>query len=136
MKVRVSYTALLLFFTAIIFIFSALKARADMTFDQLWRGRTGSDYRGTASVYWEDAWDARGKRFNPDGISCAHRTEPFGSVLVVKNLDNGRRVQCPVQDRGPFWGGRVIDLSRGAARKIACDGLCKVVVMREGFEIE
>ena len=83
-----------------------------------------------ASVYWEDKWDARGKRFKADEVSCAHRTEAFGTIFVVTNLDNGKKIECPVQDRGPFARGRVLDFSLGAARKIGCDGLCRVNVRR------
>ena len=41
-----------------------------------------------ASVYWEDKWDARGKHFKANEVSCAHRTEAFGTIFVVTNLDN------------------------------------------------
>lgn len=105
------------------------------TFDQLWHGRIARPPgEGTASVYWEDVWDARGQRFRPDKVSCAHRFEPFGTVFVVTNLENGRTIDCPVQDRGPFIAGRVLDFSRGAARAIGCDGLCRVEIRRKGFE--
>jgi rare lipoprotein A (peptidoglycan hydrolase) len=87
-----------------------------------------------ASVYWEDTWDARGKRFKPREISCAHRTEAFGTIFVVTNLANGKKINCPVQDRGPFTRGRVLDFSLGAAREIGCDGLCRVTVRRAGYE--
>ena len=87
-----------------------------------------------ASVYWEDTWDARGKRFKANEVSCAHRTEAFGTIFVVTNLDNGKKIKCPVQDRGPYARGRVLDFSRGAARQIGCDGLCRVTVRRDGYE--
>ena len=87
-----------------------------------------------ASVYWEDKWDARGKRFKANEVSCAHRTEAFGTIFVVTNLENGKKIRCPVQDRGPFARGRVLDFSRGAARQIGCDGLCRVTVRRAGYE--
>ena len=48
-----------------------------------------------ASVYWEDTWDARGKRFKANEVSCAHRTEAFGTIFVVTNLDNGKTDQVP-----------------------------------------
>ena len=87
-----------------------------------------------ASVYWEDTWDARGKRFKANEVSCAHRTEAFGTIFVVTNLDNGKTINCPVQDRGPYARGRVLDFSLGAARQIGCDGLCRVTVRRAGYE--
>jgi len=49
------------------------------------------------------------------GLTCAHRSLPFETVLIVRNLDNGREVTVRVNDRGPFVGGRIIDLSYGAA---------------------
>ena len=86
------------------------------------------------SVYWEDKWDARGKRFKANEVSCAHRTEAFGTIFVVTNLENGKKIRCPVQDRGPYARGRVLDFSLGAARQIGCDGLCRVTVRRAGYE--
>lgn len=73
---------------------------------------------GKASYYWQGQRTANGERFNPDGVSCAHRTAPFNTILTVTNLSNGKSVRCRVNDRGPFIKGRVVDLSRGAARAI------------------
>lgn len=89
---------------------------------------------GEASVYWEDKFDARGRRFYPDRISCAHRFETLNTILVVTNDANGKKIKCPVLDRGPFAKGRILDLSRGAAKALGCDGLCHVTVKRLGFE--
>jgi len=50
------------------------------------------------------------------GMTCAHRTKPFGSILTVSH--EGRTIQCRVNDRGPFVRGRVIDLSVSAARAL------------------
>jgi rare lipoprotein A len=50
------------------------------------------------------------------GMTCAHRTRPFGSVVTVSY--GGRSIQCRVNDRGPFVRGRVIDLSVSAARAL------------------
>jgi rare lipoprotein A len=65
---------------------------------------------------------ASGARFNPDGLTAAHRTLPFGTRVRVTHAGNGRSVDVVVNDRGPFIGGRVIDLSRGAARVIGMIG--------------
>lgn len=73
---------------------------------------------GQASYYWQGQRTANGERFNPDGVTCAHRTMPFNTYLRVTNLHNGKSVVCRVSDRGPFVAGRVVDLSRGAARVI------------------
>ena len=120
---------------ALALLMSALPAEAD-SFQQMWMGRVARPPADNeeASVYWEDKWDARGKRFKPNEVSCAHRTEAFGTVFVVKNLDNGKMIDCPVTDRGPFANGRVLDFSLGAAHKIGCDGLCRVSIRRAGYE--
>jgi rare lipoprotein A len=58
---------------------------------------------------------ANGEIFNMNSLVAAHRTLPFGSILRVTNLNNGRDVQVRVIDRGPFVGDRVLDLARAAA---------------------
>ena len=62
---------------------------------------------------------ASGERCDPDTLTAAHRTAPFGSRIRVTALDSGRSVVVRVNDRGPFRGNRVIDLSRAAADAIA-----------------
>lgn len=54
--------------------------------------------------------------------TCAHRSLPFGTKVVVTNLANARQTMCTVNDRGPFVGGRIVDLSRGAAGAIGMLG--------------
>lgn len=51
-------------------------------------------------------------------LTAAHRTLPFQTWVEVTNLDNGKQVDVRITDRGPFVDGRIIDLSRGAAREI------------------
>ncbi len=58
---------------------------------------------------------ANGEIFDMNSLVAAHRTLPFGSVLRVTNLNNGREVQVRVIDRGPFVGNRILDLARAAA---------------------
>jgi len=60
---------------------------------------------------------ADGSVFNQDGYTCAHKTLPFGTVLVVEG-NNGRRVPVIVTDRGPFVKGRDIDLSKATAELV------------------
>jgi len=55
------------------------------------------------------------------GVSAAHRTLPFGTVVRVTRRDTGQAVEVRINDRGPFIEGRIIDLSYGAARKIDLD---------------
>ena len=61
---------------------------------------------------------ASGERFDPHGLTAAHRTLPFGSKVRVTNPRNGKSVVVRINDRGPFSGNRLIDLSRGAAEEI------------------
>lgn len=61
---------------------------------------------------------ANGETFNAYGLTAAHRTLRFGSCLMVTNLYNGKKVKVRVNDRGPFSGGRILDLSYGAAQAV------------------
>ena len=87
--------------------------------------------RGIASWYgpkFHGRLTASGEPFDQDALTAAHKTLPFGSLVEVVNLDNGRAVQVRINDRGPFVRGRVIDLSRAAAKEIGMigPGLAKV----------
>ena len=61
---------------------------------------------------------AEGASFDPMAFTAAHRTLPFGTVVRITNLANGRTVKVRISDRGPHITGRVIDLSAAAAREI------------------
>lgn len=61
---------------------------------------------------------ANGEIYDMNGVTAAHRTLPFGTILLVENLDNGKTVQVRVNDRGPYAKNRIIDLSKGAAERI------------------
>ena len=66
---------------------------------------------GLASVYgYSGGNTANGERANPNGMTAAHRTLPFGTRVSVKHKHNGRTVSVRINDRGPFIRGRVIDL--------------------------
>ncbi len=74
---------------------------------------------GRASWYaLPGARTASGEKMNPDALSAAHRSLPIGSVVTVRNLANGKEVAVRINDRGPYADGRIIDLSRLAARKL------------------
>jgi rare lipoprotein A len=76
-------------------------------------------FKGIASYYGYDFSGnktATGERFNPNGMTAAHRSLPFGTRVRVTNTRNGRSVIVRINDRGPYIRGRVIDLSLGAAR--------------------
>ena len=70
---------------------------------------------------------ATGEHFDLNNLTAAHRTLPFGTVVRVTNLRNGRVVTVRINDRGPHVKGRVIDLSAAAARVLGFrDGLARV----------
>ena len=83
--------------------------------------RAQQPQKGKASYYSKRATGARtssGERLHHDSLTCAHRTHPFGTMLKVTNIQNGRSVVVKVTDRGPFGRGRIIDLSYRAAREL------------------
>lgn len=61
---------------------------------------------------------ASGVAFDPDGLTAAHRTLPFGTCLTIQNPKTGKTVQVTVNDRGPFIDGLTLDLSAAAAKAI------------------
>ena len=85
---------------------------------------------GMASYYKSGRLTANGERFNPNGLTAAHRSLKFGTKVRVTNLRNGRSVIVRINDRGPFIGGRIIDLAYGAARAVGMhsSGVAKVRV--------
>lgn len=78
--------------------------------------------RGLASYYWQPQRVASGGWFNPNALTAAHKTLPFGTRVRVTNLRNGRSVVVRINDRGPYIRGRIIDLSKRAAQVIAMQG--------------
>ena len=91
--------------------------------------------RGKASFYSKKFFGrktASGERLHPDSLTCAHRSYPFGTKLVVYNPANGRSVIVKVTDRGPFVRGRIIDLSWRAAKEldIISKGVAMVIVQK------
>lgn len=94
--------------------------------DDAYRAETG-----TASYYarkFIGRRTASGERHDPDLMMAAHRTLPFGTRVRVTNLENDRSVTVVINDRGPFVKGRVIDVSRRAARRLGFlrSGLARV----------
>ena len=80
-----------------------------------------SEIYGVASWYGDPFHGRRtssGEVYDMDGMTAAHRTLPFHTVVRVHNLDNGKKVRVRLNDRGPFVKGRIIDLSRAAAQEI------------------
>lgn len=85
-----------------------------------------SNWTGTASYYRHGKLTANGERFKPMGLTAAHRSLPFGTKVRVTHARTGRSVVVRINDRGPFVGGRIIDLAMGAARAIGVTGVAKV----------
>ena len=88
---------------------------------------------GKASFYSKSSSGRRtasGERLHHDSLTCAHRTYPFGTLLLVTNPENGKHVIVKVTDRGPYVKGRVIDLSMRAAKElgIVAQGIAPVLV--------
>ena len=82
-------------------------------------------HEGKASYYhdkFEGRRTASGTIFTQNKMTCAHKTLPFGTKLLVTNLSNDKQIQVVVTDRGPFIKGRHIDLSKSAASKIGMIG--------------
>ncbi|EFL89184.1 rare lipoprotein A [Ahrensia sp. R2A130] len=78
---------------------------------------------GSASWYALDGnMTASGERMNSSRMTAAHRKLPFGTKIKVTNLHNNRSVIVRVNDRGPFAKGRILDVSKGAARKLGFIG--------------
>lgn len=73
---------------------------------------------GVASFYSDEQLTANGENFNPNALTAAHPTLPFGTRLRVTNLATGRSVTVRVNDRGPFVPGRVVDVSYSAAETL------------------
>ena len=88
-------------------------------------GRPPTLERGVASWYgpgFDGRLTASGERYDMHALTAAHRTLPFGTVLEVRNLDNGRSTQVRINDRGPFKKDRIVDLSLTAAQAIGMVG--------------
>lgn len=80
----------------------------------------------TASWYEMGHTTANGESYDPMGMTIAHRTLPFNTIVLLER--NGRYVVARVNDRGPFIHGRQVDMSRGVAERLHCieRGICRV----------
>jgi peptidoglycan lytic transglycosylase len=87
---------------------------------------SGRSFSGVASYYGNESGSrtASGEHFNQNAMTCAHRSLPFGTKLRVSH--GGRSVIVTVNDRGPFVRGRVLDLSKGAARVLGLGGVGRI----------
>ena len=85
-------------------------------------GKSEGKSHGIASFYSEGNKTASGEKFNPQELTAAHPTLPFGTKLRVTNQHTGRSVTVRVNDRGPYVPGRVVDVSYSAAQALGMVG--------------
>lgn len=112
--------------------FALLSAPAP-TADAMDINPAGFHQTGKASWYgggFHGQRTASGSRFDQHALTAAHRSLPLGTEVTVTNIDNGKSVTVVINDRGPYVRGRVIDLSKRAARDLGFveDGLAKVAI--------
>lgn len=86
---------------------------------------------GIASWYgpgFDGNYTANGEVYDMNGVSAAHKTLPFGTIVRVVEFDTGNSIVVRINDRGPFIEGRIIDLSKGAASELGIvdKGITKV----------
>jgi peptidoglycan lytic transglycosylase len=84
-----------------------------------WHGQSG-----IASIY-------SGRRTANGSLTAAHRSVPFGTMVRVTNKKNGQSVVVQINDRGPFVGGRIIDVTPAAARVLGFSGLAPVTLSEQ-----
>jgi rare lipoprotein A len=93
----------------------------------------GSRYHGIAS-YYHDSFHGRrtasGEIFRQDELVAAHPSLPFGTLVRVTNVRNGRSVVVRITDRGPHVAGRILDVSRAAAEQLGmiAEGLAEIEI--------
>jgi rare lipoprotein A len=112
--------------------------------ERSWSSAEAPSTRGTRLVgeasYYADKFNGRttasGDVYDPHALTAAHKTLPFGTRVRVTRLDTGASVEVRINDRGPFKNGRIIDLSKAAARHIDMMVIgvtdVEVVVLSEG----
>jgi len=83
---------------------------------------------GRASWYTLDSLTASGEKMDDVALTAAHNSLPFGTKVLIENIANNRSVVVRINDRGPFVGGRIIDLSKAAAEalEMIADGVADV----------
>jgi rare lipoprotein A len=106
-----------------------IRAPRGRTFDRTSYGCSSGGRRIISAYYWEGRHTASGQRFNPYGMTAAHRTLPFGTQLRVSNPRTGQSVNVIINDRGPYTSGVSLDLSLGAARAIGMRGTGPVCLL-------
>ncbi len=124
----------LLLLCAALLFYSSCHSQVDCCPEEL---VLGNILVGKASYYgprFHGKTTANGEKMDKFDLTCAHKTLPFGTMLEVTNLANGKSVIVRVNDRGPYSGSRIIDISLEAAKKIKMidRGVQRVQVMTIG----
>ena len=109
------------------FLLGAVLSTGDIAMSQADNPRSES---GIASVYSTESGSgtASGQKLDPQALTAAHRTLPFGTKVRVTNKKNGHSVVVTINDRGPFVSGRVIDVTPAGARALGFSGLTQVTL--------
>jgi rare lipoprotein A len=118
---------------ALLFLTISTSGSAMASYDRHSLSTNGYSETGLASWYGQGFHGKRtssGEPFDMDAMTAAHKKLPMNTLLLVKNLENGRETIVRVNDRGPFTGKRIIDLSRSAAKalKLEKPGTARVKV--------
>lgn len=124
----------LLLLCAAVLFYSSCHSQVDCCPEEL---VLGNILVGKASYYgprFHGKTTANGEKMDKFDLTCAHKTLPFGTMLEVTNLANGKSVIVRVNDRGPYSGSRIIDISLEAAKQIKMidKGVQRVQVMTVG----
>jgi rare lipoprotein A len=116
-----------------VLVFVLMMAATQLAAAQLSLVRAQSQ-QGIAAVYSLESGSgiASGQKLNPEALTAAHRTLPFGTKVRVTNRKNSHSVTVTINDRGPFTRGRIIDLTPAAARALGFSGLAQVTLEIEG----
>ncbi len=101
----------------------------------------GYEFSGNASYYhmkFQGIKTASGENYDSDIFTCANVKLPFGTMVEITNLNNGRKVIARVNDRGPYSGKRVLDMSHAAAKELNMlqSGIIKIKARVVGFNGE
>jgi rare lipoprotein A len=98
--------------------------------------RLNTNYHVNAAWYQSGRKTANGEKFEPDGMTAAHKTLPFGTLVQLTYPKNGNSILVRINDRGPFTIGRDLDLARGAARAIGMKNVAKLEMTLVSFPIK
>jgi rare lipoprotein A len=107
--------------------------RISLTIILSWMAICSAHAESGVAAFYSGGRTASGEITGPTGLTAAHRTLPFGTKVLVTNVRNGRTVVVRIVDRGPYGRGRIIDVSRAAARELDMigDGTATVSVVRQ-----